>query len=200
MVAILCRTLGLEGAGEWIRSAARTITVCLSLGFWAGRGLSGELAKCSHYVVMLRWNERSGVLDLVGISSCSEASPPLRTRSTGRTDSGECLNAIQVVLARALADRTRRGLRSGSQITETRTFGFAAEIGAPVARVAGALMYVATCASLGCFHIADLGAKMAGTRMGSRSSFPHGRLGYVVDDIVPLSKGGKGRRNLGERS
>jgi len=45
--------------------------------------------------------------------------------------------------------RVRRGLRSGSQITETRTFGFAVEIGAPVAEAAGALAYIETCAPFG---------------------------------------------------
>jgi len=101
---------------------------------------------------------------------------------------------------RCIGTEFEEGYVRGARSRKRDTFGFAVEIGAPVARAAGALMYAATFASLGCFHIADLGAKMAGTRMGSRSSFPHGRLGYVVDDIVPLSKGGKGRRNLGERS
>ena len=45
--------------------------------------------------------------------------------------------------------RVRRELRSGSQITETRTFGFAVRIGAPVARAAGVLAYVAPVCDIG---------------------------------------------------
>jgi hypothetical protein len=79
-------------------------------------------------------------LDAVGAAK----SPQLTPAPGGNTSS--YVSAVGTCEGRRLF---RRGLRSGSQITETRTFGFAVRIGAPVAEAAGALAYVASVCDIG---------------------------------------------------